>query len=117
LEIEPDNVETLVGMAAVDAARAGFFLADNPDVLFAAAEAALTKVLYLAPQHAPAHMFLGALQIGNKRPAQGIAECEHALALNPNLADARAYIGVAKVYVGRARETEALVHEALRLSS
>jgi TolB-like protein/Flp pilus assembly protein TadD len=116
LEIEPDNVETLVGLAAVDAARAGFFLADNPDVLFAAAEAALTKALSLAPRHAPAHMFLGAIQIGNKRPAQGIAECEHALALNPNLADARAFIGVAKVYVGRATETEALVHEALRLS-
>ncbi|WP_143029830.1 hypothetical protein [Bradyrhizobium brasilense] len=47
---------------------------------------------------------------------QGITELEDALALNPNLAEAQALIGVAKVYVGRAAETETHVHEALRLS-
>jgi tetratricopeptide (TPR) repeat protein len=61
-------------------------------------------------------MLLGALQFCTKRAAQGIAECEHALALNPNLAEAHASIGVAKVYLGRAAETETHVHEALRLS-
>ena len=116
LELDPDNVETIVGMAAVDGASAGSFLADDPDVLFAAAEASLIKVLSLAPQHAPAHMLLGSLLFSTKRVAQGIAECEHALALNPNLANAHALIGVAKVFVGRAAETEAHVHEALRLS-
>jgi TolB-like protein len=116
LELDPDSVETLVGMAAVDGASAGFFLADNPDVLYAAAEAAVIKALSLAPQHAPAHMLLGALQFCTKRAAQGIAECEHALALNPNFAEAHASIGVAKVYLGRAAETETHVHEALRLS-
>jgi hypothetical protein len=34
LEIDPDNVETLVGIAAVDSSSAGFILADNPDALF-----------------------------------------------------------------------------------
>ena len=62
LELDPDNVEALVGMAAVDGASAGSFLADDPDVRFAAAEAALIKALSLAPQHAPAHMFLGGVQ-------------------------------------------------------
>ena len=116
LEFDPDNVEALVGIAAVDTASAGIFLADNPDVHFTAAEAALIKALSLAPQHAPAHMFLGAVQLCTNRAAQGIAECEHALALNRNLAEAHALIGVAKVFVGRAAETEAHVHEALRLS-
>jgi tetratricopeptide (TPR) repeat protein len=54
--------------------------------------------------------------LATNRAAQGIAECEHALALNRNLAEARAVIGVAKVFVGRAAETEAHIHEALRLS-
>ena len=38
------------------------------------------------------------------------------MTLNPNLAHARANIGGAKVYAGRAEETEGDVNEALRLS-
>jgi tetratricopeptide (TPR) repeat protein len=50
------------------------------------------------------------------RAAEGIAECEHALALDRNLARAHANIGLAKYYLGRGAETEAHVNEALRLS-
>jgi tetratricopeptide (TPR) repeat protein len=116
LKLDPDNVEALVGIAAVDLASAGYFLVDDPYVRFAAAEAALIKALSSAPQHAFAHMFLGALQMAFKRAAQGIARIEHALALNPNLAEAHAFIGIAKIYLGRAAETEAHINEALRLS-
>ena len=51
-----------------------------------------------------------------KRAAQGIAECEHALALDRNLAQAHCYIGLGKIFLGRAQETEAHTAEALRLS-
>ena len=50
------------------------------------------------------------------RAAQGIAECEQALVLDRNLANAHAYIGRAKYLLGRGEETEAHVQEALRLS-
>jgi TolB-like protein len=116
LELDPDNVEALVGIAAVDLASAGHFLNDDARECFAAAETALIKVLSLAPQHALAHMFLGMAQFCSNRAAQGIAECEHALALNRNLAEAHAFIGIAQIFVGRAAETEAHIHEALRLS-
>ena len=59
---------------------------------------------------------LGFVEIHTKRAAQGIAECEHALALDRNLATAHATIGLGKIYIGRAEETEAHVGEALRLS-
>ena len=52
----------------------------------------------------------------SKRAAQGIAECERALALDCNLAEAHAQIGLAKLLMGRVIETEAHVNEALRLS-
>ena len=51
-----------------------------------------------------------------KRASQGIAECEHALALDRNLAQAHSFIGRGKIFVRRAEETEAHVGEALRLS-
>ncbi|QOZ10301.1 adenylate/guanylate cyclase domain-containing protein [Bradyrhizobium sp. CCBAU 51765] len=116
LELDPDNVEALVGIGAVDVTSAGFLLADNPDALFAAAEAALNKAVSLAPQHALAHAFLGSVLWCTKRAMEGIAECEHALALNPNLAEAHAFIGCAQPFIGRAEETEAHVHKAMRLS-
>jgi tetratricopeptide (TPR) repeat protein len=61
-------------------------------------------------------MMLGLVDILTKRAAEGIAECEHALKLNRNLAGAHAAIGLGKIHIGRAEETEAHVAEALRLS-
>jgi TolB-like protein/Flp pilus assembly protein TadD len=116
LELDPDHVEALVGIAAVDAASVTLFLADNNSERLAAAETALIKALSLAPQHPLAHMFLGIVQMSSGRTVEGVAECEHALALNGNLADVHATLGGGKLFVGRAAETEAHITEALRLS-
>jgi class 3 adenylate cyclase len=71
------------------------FVAD-PIAAFAAAEAKLTKALSSVPDHALGHTWLGLVDILTKRAAQGIAECEHALALDRNLATAHAVIGQAR---------------------
>ena len=63
-----------------------------------------------------AHCLMGVVQIFTKRAAQGIAECERALALDRNLASAYAWIGLGNCYLGRAEETEAHIMEAFRLS-
>ena len=76
-------------------------MTDDRTAHFAAAEAALTKALSLAPNHALAHSVLGLVQIFTNRAAQGIAECERALALDRNLADAHGFIGLAKYFLGR----------------
>ena len=83
---------------------------------FAAAEAKLTKALSSVPDHARAHWYLGFVDIFTNRAAQGIAECEHALELDRNLAGPHAIVGQAKVFIGRAEEAEAHIAEALRLS-
>jgi tetratricopeptide (TPR) repeat protein len=73
-------------------------------------------VLSLAPDHAPAHLGLGNIQVVTNRATQGIAECERALALNRNQADAHSTIGLAKFLTGHAEETERHIQEALRIS-
>jgi tetratricopeptide (TPR) repeat protein len=93
-----------------------FFLTDDRVARSAAAEAAVTKVLSLAPNHAVAQWLLGAVYINTNRAAGGITKCEHALALDRNLASAHNTIGAAKYFTGRAEETESHVLEALRLS-
>ncbi len=116
LALDPSNLEALVGTAWIDATMGGAFTADDRATRLAAAETAITKVLSLAPGHAVAHYLSGYVQILTNRAAQGIAECDRALALDRNLADAHGAIGGAKYFIGRGAETEAHVQEALRLS-
>ena len=63
-----------------------------------------------------AHLILGHVNIFANRAAQGVAECEQALRINRNFANAHSMIGYAKYCMGRAVETEGHVMEALRLS-
>ncbi|WP_371932897.1 adenylate/guanylate cyclase domain-containing protein [Bradyrhizobium sp. CCGUVB23] len=116
LALDPDNVEALIGTAGVEITLAGAYTTDDRAARLAAASAALTKALSLAPNQALAHLFLGRLLIFSNRGHQAIAECERALALDRNLAAAHATIGLAKFFIGRSEETEAHVREALRLS-
>jgi tetratricopeptide (TPR) repeat protein len=116
LALDPGNIDALVGMATVNATIAGSFASDDRAAQLAAAETALTGVLSLDPHHAGAHLALGAVNMFTNRVAQGIRECERALVLDHNLADAHGCIGMAKYFAGRAAETEAHVREALRLS-
>jgi tetratricopeptide (TPR) repeat protein len=54
--------------------------------------------------------------MASNRAVQGIAECEHALAIDRNYATAHMWIGMAKYLTGRNDETEAHIIEALRIS-
>jgi tetratricopeptide (TPR) repeat protein len=116
LALEPGNVEALVGTALVNLSIGSAHLTDDRIEHLTAAEAAATKALSLAPSHPMAHHVLGMVQIFTKRAAQGIAECERALALDRNLAAAHGAIGFGKLCLGRGAETEAHIEQALRLS-
>ena len=116
LSVDPDNVDALIGSARADIIEGHFIFVTDPTTAFFAAEAKLTKALSSVPDHPRGHMTLGLVDIFTKRAAQGIAECEHALALDRNLVQAHSIIGLGKVFLGRAEETEAHVAEALRLS-
>ena len=116
LKLDPANADALAGIAQVEANFAISLSTDDKAARFAAAEAAATRALSLAPDHALAHLVLGMVLGFTNRAAQGIAEYDQALALDRNLAGAHALIGQNKLFIGRAEETEAHVLEALRLS-
>jgi TolB-like protein/class 3 adenylate cyclase/tetratricopeptide (TPR) repeat protein len=116
LVIDPRNVGALVGMASVDATMGAYMLTDDRSALLSTAEANAIRALSLDPDRAVAHRVLGTIYNMTNRSARGIAECEQALALDRNLADAHAVIGMAKYYLGRADETEGHILEAFRHS-
>jgi tetratricopeptide (TPR) repeat protein len=116
LALDSRNIPALVCMATLEATIAGSFATDDRAARLAAAETMLNRALSMDPQYPAAHLTLGAVQMFTNRADQGIRECEYALALDRNLADAHGCIGMAKYFIGRAEETEAHIHEALRLS-
>jgi TolB-like protein/class 3 adenylate cyclase/Flp pilus assembly protein TadD len=116
LIVDPDNVEALIGSARADVVEGANLFVTDPIAAFAAAEAKVTRALSSVPDHAPGHMYLGYVYMLTRRAAEGIAECEHALELDRNLAAAHTLIGFGKIFIGRSQETEAQIAEALRLS-
>lgn len=116
LVLDPKNVEAMVGTGSIDLLVAVSGTIDNGLAHLSKAEATLVDALSLAPNHALAHSVLGYVLLSSNRAAQGIAECERALALDHNLAEAHASIGIAKFVLGRGAETETHINEAFRLS-
>ena len=116
LTADPDNVDALIASAAADVADGANSYVTDAMAALAAAEGKLTKALSSVPDHARAHMWLGFVDIMTRRAAQGIARCEHALALDRNLATAHSAIGFGKIFIGRAEEAEAHIGDAQRLS-
>ena len=116
LALDPENIEALVGIANIELLGVTAFMVDDRGSRLAQAEATLIKVLSMAPRHAVAHLTLAALQLFTKRATLAIRECEQALELDRNLADAHAWLGFVKVFIGRGAESEAHIQQAFRLS-
>jgi tetratricopeptide (TPR) repeat protein len=116
LELDPENVDALVRRAWADLTYVGGWVSDGHAEWLRSIETDLSKALRLRPDHAGARCGLGAVRILTNRADQGRSECEHALAIDRNYASAHAWIGLANYIVGRNRETEVHVLEALRIS-
>jgi tetratricopeptide (TPR) repeat protein len=91
-------------------------MVDDRGARLADVEAMLIDVLSAAPRHARARGLLAGLHLFTRRAALAIRECEHALEFDRNLSDAHAFLGFAKVFVGRGAESEAHIQQAFRLS-
>jgi TolB-like protein len=116
LDLDPCNVDALVGVAFVDLFVGISFTIDDPRRFMEAAETKFLKALSTAPNHASAHRGMGLSLCLTGRAERGVDELEQALSIDPNSASAHALLGLARIYVGRPEETEAHVLEALRLS-
>jgi TolB-like protein/class 3 adenylate cyclase/Flp pilus assembly protein TadD len=116
IALDPDNLDASIGTAQIDAILCATYQTDDRGNALARAEMTLTRALLRASNNAVAHQFMGLVLVQTKRVSEGIAEYERSLALDPNLAESRGLIGLAKIFDGRAEETEQDEQEALRLS-
>jgi tetratricopeptide (TPR) repeat protein len=116
LALDRSNVEALVGLAYNRATAIMSHLSEDRVNDLKTAERAATSALSVAPNHAWAHFALGCVYSLSNRFLEAIAEYEHAIGINSNLALAHGYIALAKFYSGRAEEVDAHLAEFFRLS-
>jgi TolB-like protein/class 3 adenylate cyclase len=116
LRLDDRNVGALLGLVRTHTYELNNFLSDKPAEQLLIADAAVLKALTLAPENAEAHLLRAMVLQSSKLPERALRECELAISLDRNLADAHARAGVLKIFLGRAQETEVHVAEAIRLS-
>lgn len=116
LRLDEHNVGALLGFAKAHVWEVNMYTSDDRAGQNRAAEVAVTKALALAPDSADAHLTYGMVLFAMRAPERALREFEFAVSLEASLATAHAYLGLMKVFLGRARETRAHVAEAMRLS-
>jgi TolB-like protein len=116
LRLDEHNVGALLGFAKAHVWEVNMYTSDDRAGQNRAAEVAVTKALALAPDSADAHLTYGMVLFAMRAPERALREFEFSVSLEASLATAHAYLGLMKVFLGRARETRAHVAEAMRLS-
>ena len=116
VELDPTNIDALVGAARVDAVVAAYGMAEDRREKLANAERLLLKGLSIEPRNQWAHLWLGFVLMMTNRGQRAIGEFERTLSLNRNIGASHAWIGLTKITLGKAEETEAHVEEALRIA-
>ena len=116
LDLDDQNVAALLGLADAHIEEVVIFASVNRAEQIAAADRAVSKALALMPESAAVHFTQGTLLFAMRMPEQALREFELAISLDRNLAKAHVYAGLMKLCLGRARETESHVAQAVRLS-
>ena len=116
LKLEPTNVSALSWLAVAVCFAIGNYMTDDRRADLALAERLAYQALALQPNAALGHLALGYIYSVTDRIRDGIAECQHALSLDRNLAHAHAMIGRATIAAGRPEEAEGHIAQAIRLS-
>jgi tetratricopeptide (TPR) repeat protein len=92
------------------------YASESRDEQISAAEQAIDRALKLAPRIPRAHFCRAEVWAARRAPEQAFRELEIAVQLDRNYANAHAFAGITKVFLGRAEDTEAHVTTAMRLS-
>jgi TolB-like protein len=116
LRLDENNVGALMGFASAHMWEVNMYVSNDRAGQIRAAETAATKALALAPDSANAHLTYGIVLFSMRAPERALREFDFALSLDSNLAIAHGYLGLVKVFLGRAGESRAHVAEAMRLS-
>ena len=116
LAIDSENVDSLVGLASTHIYEVASSAACDRSEHVRVADAAISKALAICPTSAHAYYLSATISFLSGAPERALRKCERAIGLDYNHAWAHALAGLAKIWLGRAEDTEAHVTKALRLN-
>lgn len=116
LTLEPDNISALIGLGWVLCFAVGNYMSVDRASDLVSAERIASRLVTLAPNNAFGHAGLGFVYPSTNRVLEGIAECKHALSLDPNMTTAYSVIGRAYLILGQPQEVDDFIRQAIRLS-
>jgi adenylate cyclase len=115
LALDPQNVRALTALANALVSRLIDRWSDDPAGDLARAEKTADAALALQPEPS-AHFAKGQIYYAKRQFGPSISENETVIALDPNNANAYAFAGFLKMYLGHAEDAFAGVETAFRLS-
>jgi adenylate cyclase len=116
LAIDPQLVPAMSGLAQTLVDRTEFLHSDDPKSDIARAEDWAERAVVAEPSYSATHIAKARVFQAKRQYPQAIAEADAAIADNPNNAEAHAYRGFWKLYLGRAEDGFSGLETAFRLS-
>ena len=116
LALDPQNVRALTVLANALGSRVIDRWSDDPASDLARAEKTADTALALQPENSWAHFAKGQIYYAKRQLGPSITENETVIALDPNNANAYAFAGFLRLYLGRPEDGFAGIETAFRLS-
>jgi TolB-like protein len=116
LALDPGAVEAQIWLALVLINRVIDFVSEAPDVDRQRAYELIARALAVSPNSAWAHYVKGQVLREQSQHEDAAIEYETAIACDRNLANAYAWLGLSKLYIGSVDEVIPLTEYAIRLS-
>jgi TolB-like protein/class 3 adenylate cyclase/cytochrome c-type biogenesis protein CcmH/NrfG len=116
LQLAPDDVQALTGLACVLAANIGDLSSATREEDLRRAEALAGRGLVLEPHDARCHFAMGVVRRLQGRFDEAINDFDTAIRLNPSMHGAQAELGLAKAFLGQGEDALPHFAEMIRLS-
>jgi adenylate cyclase len=115
LELDPDYASAYLYLGATHWMDVGMGTSKSPRESIKQAITLVTKAITLDDSFSYAYSLLGHLHVRTRQYDKGMAECERAIALEPNSASAHYWMGASLRLMGRHEESVRYIEKAIRL--
>lgn len=115
-ELDPGSLPARIGLSFTYVRRVSSHWSETPEEDLSRATALIDPALSEAPRHDRGHFVKGLILRTEVQPEQSSVFLERAIQLNPNYAQAIAFLGFNRALVGHPEQTFDLIERAIRLS-
>jgi class 3 adenylate cyclase/tetratricopeptide (TPR) repeat protein len=114
--LDPHSLSARIGLSFVHVRKVVSYWTNAPEEDLARSKELIEPALLAAPRHDRGHFVKGLILRTERQPEQSSVFFERAIRINPNYAQAIAFLGFNHTLVGRPEQTFHFIEHAIRLS-